>query len=252
MDRQFSEAQVAEGFHLAFLSVLQARMDQTRYVLKGGANLRFFFGSPRYSEDIDLDIVGAKPWALAEVVDKAIESPAMRILLRGLGLEIAEYSKPKQTGTTNRWKVAIAASALQRHVRTKIEFSSRGGDDRFVMEPLPQRLADPYGLRSPQVQHYRAEAALEQKIAALAGRSETQARDVFDLDLLFRQAQVRAEGVDPQVRGRAAERAMELPWEAFQDQVIPFIDFDVLELYRDESVWDQIVLNVVENLGAER
>ena len=44
----------------------------------------------------------------------------------------------------------------------------------------------PYGLTSPTVQHYGETAAIEQKIAALALRSETKARDVFDLDLLLR------------------------------------------------------------------
>lgn len=247
---RLTEAQVAECFHLAFLSVLQTRLDQSRYVLKGGANLRFFFDSVRYSEDIDIDVVGVKPWSLTDVVDRVIESPAITILLRGLGLSVAEYSKPKQTGTTNRWKVAIAEQGRREPVRTKIEFSSRGEDDRFALEPVPQRVADPYGLRSPQVQHYLAEAALEQKVSALAGRSETQARDIFDLDLLFRQNPERVEGIDRRLCGLAAERAMELPWQAFQDQVLPYIDPAISELY-DAPMWDQIVINVVENLGRE-
>jgi hypothetical protein len=49
---ELRDAQVVELFHLAFLQVLQARLDQARYVLKGGANLRYFFDSVRYSEDI--------------------------------------------------------------------------------------------------------------------------------------------------------------------------------------------------------
>lgn len=51
---EISDAQVVELFHLAFLQVLQARVDQARYVLKGGANLRFFFDSMRYSEDPEI------------------------------------------------------------------------------------------------------------------------------------------------------------------------------------------------------
>ncbi len=45
-----------ECFHLAFLATLRASVQPQRYVLKGGANLRYFYASNRYSEDIDLDI----------------------------------------------------------------------------------------------------------------------------------------------------------------------------------------------------
>ena len=51
-----SNAQIIELFHVAFLDVLSSRLDPARYVLKGGTNLRYFFESLRYSEDIDLDM----------------------------------------------------------------------------------------------------------------------------------------------------------------------------------------------------
>jgi hypothetical protein len=46
-----------EVFNLTLLEVLQVRLSQDKYVLKGGANLRFFFNSPRYSEVMDFDAV---------------------------------------------------------------------------------------------------------------------------------------------------------------------------------------------------
>lgn len=49
MNQRLTDAQIIEFFHLAFLQVLQARLNQTRYVVKGGANLRYFFESLRYS-----------------------------------------------------------------------------------------------------------------------------------------------------------------------------------------------------------
>ena len=57
---KLSDAQLIEAFHLAFLQVLQARVQQEHYVLKGGANLRYFFDSVRYSEDIDLDAIRSR------------------------------------------------------------------------------------------------------------------------------------------------------------------------------------------------
>src|SRR5437762_1943608 len=70
--------------------------------------------------------------------------------------------------------------------RARIEFSHRANDARRILEAVPDRVVAPYALRAPTMLHYTAEAAIEQKIAALALRSETQARDVFDLELLFR------------------------------------------------------------------
>jgi hypothetical protein len=51
---RLSDAQIIELFHVAFLDVLSKRVDLSRYVLRGGANLRYFFGSLRYSEGFDL------------------------------------------------------------------------------------------------------------------------------------------------------------------------------------------------------
>jgi predicted nucleotidyltransferase component of viral defense system len=244
---EFRDAQVVELFHLAFLQVLQARLDQARYVLKGGANLRYFFDSVRYSEDIDLDIDGVAPWTLAEKVDGILASSTIDAVLRSGGLAVDGFTKPKQTETTRRWKVAIAVAGRRETVRTKIELSQRNGERRHVLEPVPGRIVAPYALRAPTLQHYTADAATEQKIKALAGRSETQARDVFDLDLLLRRRPLTDGTIDPQISEQAAERGLELPFDAFRDQVLPFLDPEVVELY-DRATWEQMQLFVTDTL----
>jgi predicted nucleotidyltransferase component of viral defense system len=243
----FSEAPVIELFHLAFLQVLQARMDQARYVLKGGTNLRYFFESVRYSEDIDLDIDGVAPWTLTEKVDGILASATIDAVLRSGGLKVEDFTKPMQTETTRRWKVAIAVSGRSQTIRTKIEISHRGSKGGHVLEPVPGRIVAPYALRAPTVQHYAADAATEQKIKALAGRSETQARDVFDLDLLLRRQQLPAGTIDSETLIGAAERGLELPFEAFRDQVLPFLDPEVSELYT-KATWEQMQLFVTDTL----
>lgn len=242
------DAQVIEFFHLAFLQVLQVRLDQEGYVLKGGANLRYFFESVRYSEDIDLDAAGIESWELEEKLDGVLGSQPLAVLLRSGGLAVGDFTKPKQTETTQRWKVSLAVSGRAEPVRTKIEFSRRNRDGRHVLESVPGRVVAPYALRSPSLRHYKAEAAIEQKVEALAGRSETQARDVFDLDLLLRRQPDAAGPVTAELRERAAERALELPFAAFRDQVVPFLDPEVDELYADPAGWEQIRSFVVERL----
>lgn len=249
-DRQLTDAQVIEFFHLAFLQVLQARLDQSRYVLKGGASLRYFFGSLRYSEDIDLDAVEIEPWKLEAKIDEALSSPAIGILLRSGGLGLDEVTKPKQTATTQRWKPMVTVAGRPSRVRTKIEFSHRPVDPRRVLEAVPERMVAPYALRPPTTLHYTADAAIEQKVAALAHRSETQARDLFDLELLLRQypEALTAGAIAPNTLDLAMERAFELPFQAFTDQVVRFLDAGIVELYDNPSAWGRMQAFVAERL----
>lgn len=249
---QLTAAQIVEFFHVVFLDVLSKRLDPTRYVLKGGANLRFFFGSLRYSEDIDLDVSGVEPWGLEEKVDGVLDSAPLNALLRVGGLTVTEFSKPKQTATTRRWKVGVEVSGRSDPLRTKIEFSNRNGEQRYRLEPVPSRIVSPYALRSPSVQHYIESAPTEQKVIALADRSETQARDVFDLDLLLRRRALPAGSLESQVLSDAADRALQLPFAAFRDQVLPFLEPDAFELYDSEVAWEQMQAFVAEKLEGAR
>lgn len=252
MPDKLSQAQVAELFHVAFLDVLSTRLEPSRFVLKGGANLRYFFNSVRYSEDVDIDLHGRQPMNMEQKVDGILSSPGIGALLRVKDVSIAEFSKPKQTTTTRRWKIAIAAPGHSGLIRTKIEFSGRNGDDRYLLEQIPREIVAPYALRPPSVQHYSAEAATEQKVKALADRNETQARDVFDLDLLLRQVQLPPGSVDSETLTRAAELALLLPYAAYRDQVLPFLEPDTVELYGSSQAWEDMQAFVAETLEAAR
>lgn len=52
-----TDTQIREAFHFHFLERPLKTADPSIYVLKDGVNLRFFFHSPRYSEDMDLDVL---------------------------------------------------------------------------------------------------------------------------------------------------------------------------------------------------
>ncbi len=248
---ELREVQVIELFHVAFLDALQQRLERGRWILKGGANLRYFFDSQRYSQDIDLDFRGGAPWGVREKVGQVIESPVLSNLLRVKGLSVEESSEHKQSETTRRWKIGIAAPGHGELVRTKVEFSSRGADDRFRAEAVPDRIVAPYALRPPIVQHYTAAAATEQKVAALAGRPQVQSRDVFDLDLLLRLRQLPRGEVDAELLTKAAEIALEIPFDAFSDHVLNFLEPDLRDYYSEER-WVQLQTFVAEQLEAAR
>lgn len=249
---ELATVQIIEFFHLSFLEALSKRVDAKRYALKGGANLRYFFGSIRYSEDIDLDMLNLEPWKLGDKVAELLDSQMMGILLRPRGLSIVDVNPIKQTETTRRWKVGIAAATRSKPVRTKIEFSNRNGDERYALEKVPNEIVKPYALSPPNVQHYTGDAPTEQKVAALAGRSETQARDVFDLDLLLRRQLLRRGAVAESVLVEASERALELPFDAFRDQVVRFLEPDAMVLYDSAAKWEDMQTFVAERLEEAR
>src|SRR5512146_2202291 len=102
-----SDRQVVELFHLHFVRLLCLGPDKDRFAIKGGCNLRFFFESVRYSEDIDLDVAGIPVHTLKEKVGKIVGGPALALPLRSQGILIGAVTAPKQTETTQRWKVAL-------------------------------------------------------------------------------------------------------------------------------------------------
>ncbi len=254
---ELTDAQLIESFHLQFLQVLTARASDW-FALKGGANLRYFFGSLRYSNDIDLDFWGREPWSVGETVDKVLEGAALRRILQVARMEVTTITRPKQTDTTRRWKIAVRrlgdAEAVA-EVRTKIEFSGRkrltGGLEEVVAESVPPKITRLFGQLPPLVPHYTEVAVTEQKIAALASRSETKARDIFDLDLLFRRRQSNPDlrPLDSRYARGAVQRALGVGYASFLSEVLPFLDPDIVELY-DESRWIQMRAMVVENLDA--
>jgi hypothetical protein len=64
-----------EGFHVVLLRALAERLQGRDWVLKGGTNLRLYFGSIRFSEGIDLDVgndvAGAMQRAIPATLDPA-------------------------------------------------------------------------------------------------------------------------------------------------------------------------------------
>ncbi len=234
-----SLAQNIECFHLAFLEVLRTRLDASRYVLKGGANLRYFFDSVRYSEDIDLDVHGVADHRLAEQVENVLLSDTLARVLgsAGISIEDGDVTKKKDSPVTKRWRVWLAAPGHGEKIRTKVEFSARNGEARFELASVPSQVVKPYALRPASVQHYLLAPATEQKVIALAKRPQSQARDVFDLDLLLRRASLEPGAVDEPTRRAAAEAAVALGYDDFDSMVRPFLDPQILPLY-DRKAWE--------------
>jgi len=234
-----------------FLRLLAAGPDRANYVVKGGCNLRFWFGSVRFSEDLDLDVRITAKATLKNKVDRLLDGGPLASLLGGQALAIVSHSAPKQTEVTQRWKVSLRADGMAVPFHTKIEFSRRGAASGSAHEPVDRAIARRYGVAAPLAEHYLAPAALIQKVGALAHRAETQARDVFDLALLFtRLASARPE-LDARARDDvplAIERAMGVSYDDFAGQVLAFLEDEHRYLYETREAWEHLQADVVARL----
>jgi hypothetical protein len=239
-----------ELFHLLFLAQLARRLKPGLFVLKGGCNLRFFHGSVRCSEDMDLDLGEVGASSFRDKVREILASRPFAQVLEARGLAVERTSEPKQTDTTQRWKVALRVEGLGASLPTKIECSRRGVEDGVALGSVDPALARAYRLPPFLISHYDAAAAARQKVGALAGRRETQARDVFDLHHLLAGGAATAglAALDDHVAGRASANALSVDFETFRSQVLSYLDPEVRTPFDSRAAWDAVVLEVVEAL----
>ena len=232
--------QIIEYFHLLFLMHLSRVLAQHAYVLKGGCNLRFFMKSIRYSENLDLDLQILSKETLTKNVDKVLASPILQKTLKARGIELKHCSKPKQTETTQRWKVLLQTQSMNLSIPTKIEFSRRGIEGGYTLEHVDPEILQPHALFPIFTQHYTLAQALKQKIEALAQRRETQCRDVFDIEhLLCQGATISLEDVKPLIH-EAMERCTSLSFSDYKSQVVTFLEKSYQEVYGSPETWDKI------------
>lgn len=244
----FSDTQIREVFHFCFLDRLLKLSDPGLYILKGGVNLRFFFNSPRYSEDMDIDVLAGSVETLKKNGYKILQDAAFKRSLRSFDIadiDINDPARAKQTGTTQRFRCGLITPAGHR-LPTKIEFSRRkdGGNAESETALVDAEIARAYRKLSYRCPHYRGGAAIIQKLRALAGRPVTQARDVFDLAILLRGgysasrpwSQLLAE----EEHSRTIDCLMSLTWEDYAGQVVEFLDIDSKVEYGNRSAWDSL------------
>lgn len=255
----YNQLQLREIFHLEFLRCLGRKVEPRNYALKGGANLRFFFNSFRYSEDMDLDISGIRVNSLKDEVMKILTALSFSETLKSFGIEKIvppDISKAKQTETTQRFKIHLLTSAGE-DLFTKIEFSRRGFKGDMVIEPVSDTVLRAYKMPPLLVPHYEINSAIAQKIEALAMRSAIQARDVFDLYVFNSQygktvPKKSGQKLSQTIFLKAKENAFEISFEQFSDTVVSYLAPDDQSVYNTEDIWDDIKLkvsNFIEEVG---
>jgi predicted nucleotidyltransferase component of viral defense system len=247
--------EIVELFHLVFVRALFANLaDKRLLAVKGGINLRLFFQSVRFSQDLDLDVMTMSKEALENRVDRLLQNPAVVSPLKARGILIQEISKPKQTETVQRWKLGVASSSTSIHERTKIEFSRRETIETASLDTVASEVANAHGIPAFLASHYPCADAVRQKIHALEGRSQTQPRDVFDLHLLFARSDA-LKRLDREAVGwldKAAANAATLTYDEYVALVVAYLDPDHAEIYSSRESWEAMQFDVIERLEALR
>jgi cytoplasmic iron level regulating protein YaaA (DUF328/UPF0246 family) len=85
----------------------------------------------------------------------------------------------------------------------------------------------------------------------LIHRTQTQARDIFDLDHLLR-CGVSTQGmVLPKQWREAQQNALSVSFDDFKSQVLSFLSQEYQAQYAVPEVWDDMVLRVVDAVKGE-
>jgi len=246
--------QKREVFHLAFLRALARSVPVSTFVVKGGCNLRFYFGSIRYSEDMDLDVSGLPVHVLRDKVLAVLNSSGLTDTLRIYGIERVQppdIARAKQTETVQRFKIHLFTTAGE-DLFTKVEFSRRGFDTPVLAESVSAPILAAYRMPPLIVPHYGATAAVRQKIQALVTRRQPEARDVFDLYTLSSRPEVSspglAEGLSSRTILQARERIYSIGYEQYRDTVVSFLGPEDQAAYSSNQFWDEIRLRAISTL----
>ncbi len=253
----YNSLQQREVFHLEFLRWFGRKTDPKYYALKGGVNMRLFFGSIRYSEDMDLDLSGIRVDIIQDIVLKILNTQNFVDNLRPYGIQrisIPDMAKAKQTKTTQRFKIHLETFAGE-DLFTKIEFSRRGLTGGIVVGSIPDPILRTYKLIPLIVPHYDAISATIQKIIALALRNRVQARDIFDLYILSPKYLIselsKYQIAEKDKLEKAYENLFSVTFEQFRDSVVSFLPPDEQDRYSQQLFWDEIklrVANLIEEL----
>lgn len=252
-DAFYASLQIREVFHLEFLRWFGRKLAAGNYSLKGGVNLRFFFHSIRYSEDMDIDIHGVRVERVKKTVMEILSARAFGDSLKSFGIQgivPPDITKAKQTETTQRFKIHLLTSGGE-DLFTKIEFSRRGMKGTTVVEPVSPLILRSYKMGPLLVPHYDAASAVEQKIQALAQRSVLQARDIFDLFVLSSQCdQARRKSLQPGkiILKTAHDNIFLVEFPQFRDTVVTYLRAEEQKTYSQPAAWDEIKLKTAHFL----
>jgi predicted nucleotidyltransferase component of viral defense system len=161
------------------LSALFNRVVDKEIVLKGGFAMKVIANSNRLTKDIDLHANGA---SLERV--QSITRGAINELKKSNLLDDFRVTEPKQTDTTQRWKINGRIAGGETPVHLVIEVSRRGNIPSALISSVKFEPSAIFGAPPAIVETLSPTAIGAAKFDALSSITRESPRDVFDLDVL--------------------------------------------------------------------
>ena len=258
--RTHSPVTARELVHLLILRELAGVRGGSGVTVKGGVNLRLFFGSVRYSDDMDLDGTAQASAAIRSSLKGMFENREFTQRLQAVGIRGLDAGEGpnKDTETTFRYKFGvIVGGGIRYPTKVEVSFRRRHVADRAVLESPDPGILRTYGLDVLEIRHYVREAAVRQKLDALGGRREAQARDVFDLHVLVpdppsdKLLEFLEKALGRSRLEEAHARALAITYREYEGQVFEFLGEEARSRYGTKGAWDEMRLRaaaLVENV----
>lgn len=215
--------------------------------LKGGFAMRVMAGSVRYTKDLDLESYSSVPLKLVQAcIRKAVND------LRSSGL-VADLamSEPKQTETTQRWK--IGGRVGDQDIHLTVEVSRRNAEPQGGVERT--MYSSGHGLGSIPVSCIALPSLAAAKVDCLLNPNREAPRDLYDLFLLIRMdVSPRPETIAAYGRERLAEmrdnlwsKIEKMDFEVARQSLLGFLPPEKASALTQE-VWDEMRLVVDEKV----
>lgn len=215
--------------------------------LKGGFAMRVMAASTRYTKDIDLAASPTIPLRTVQsCVRKAIAGLAASGLVQGL-----EVSEPKQTDTTQRWKIAGKVGGSVMHLTVEVSRRSEAEATDVHMAryvPMP-------GLGAVPIACIGLPSLSAAKVDCLANPKREAPRDVYDLFLLIKMdVRPSPEAIKAYGRAKLAEirdtlwgKLEKMDYDVARQELLGFLPPETAAKITPD-VWDEMRLEVEDKV----
>jgi predicted nucleotidyltransferase component of viral defense system len=166
-----------EYFQHLFLSYFYKLEGAENILFKGGTALRFIYGSPRFSEDLDFSVFNIKPYKLKKSIKNLFTKVLVEIENVGIKVDLGPKPGPRKEGYYGDASFKIYDYPL---VTVSINVSAR--DERKITSEI-ETIANDF-IPTYNLYHLPQEILIEEKIYALLERKK--ARDFYDIYYIMR------------------------------------------------------------------
>jgi predicted nucleotidyltransferase component of viral defense system len=212
---------IREYFQHLFLSNLYRMEGSQNIMFRGGTALKFIYGSPRFSEDLDFSVFNIEPYRVKNFVEDLFSKVLVEIEKIGIKVELGPKPGPTKEGY---YGSAIFKIYDYPPVSVSINVSAR--DERKVapeIETIASDFIPTYNLyRLPQT------LLIEEKIEALLDRKK--ARDFYDIYYIMRKNLLTPEQKKRLIEIRNLIEILDIDFNA---ELSPFLPRDQQPIIKD-------------------